>query len=62
MENLAENNMRDFGITCGVMVTVTVTVDSFSTPPLRYTTSKLGQIFGRTQGPEVSPYVAVFRG
>ncbi len=42
-------------------VTVTVTVDSFSTPPVGYTTSKIGQIFARTQGPELSLWVALFR-
>jgi hypothetical protein len=33
-------------------ITVTVTVDLFSTSPLGYMTSKLGQIFARNQVPE----------
>jgi hypothetical protein len=36
-----------------VTVMVTVTVDLFFTPPLGCTTSKLGQIFARNQGPEL---------
>ena len=45
-----------------VTVTVKVTVDLFSTPPFGHTTSKLGRIFAKTQGPDLSPKVALSRG